>query len=106
MCQTPRVNPKVVVSSKVGLKVCVSLIANAWALFQPTPPAQGSVKFLKQSRPPPVGLYWYANFALIKLLLVKRWSILISNCLLELLLEPDANQFSKKLPPVRLGSGK
>ena len=29
----------------------------AWALFQPTPPAQGSVKFLKQSSPPPVGLY-------------------------------------------------
>jgi len=39
MCQTPRVNPRVVVSNKVGLKVCVSLIAKAWALFQPGPPA-------------------------------------------------------------------
>ena len=65
MCQTPRVKPSVTFSNKVGLNVWVSLMANRWALVHPGPPWQGSVKFLKQSRPLP-WLYWYENFPLTR----------------------------------------
>jgi hypothetical protein len=101
VCQTPRVNPKVVVSSKVGLKVWVSLIAKAWALSQPGPPWQGSVKFLKAIKAPACGVVLIREFPLSKLFCVKRWSILTSNCLLELWLRTGPEPVLIRLPPER-----
>ena len=70
MCHTPRVKPNVTFSNRVGLKVCVSLMANRCALVQFGPPSQGSVKFLKQLKELP-WLYCCEYFTLIKLLFVE-----------------------------------
>ncbi len=93
MCSAPRVNPNVLVSISVGLKVWVSLIAKRCAepLFGPLP--QGSEKFLKQLKG--VLLFQPCEYLnVIRFFSLKRWSILISNWSPELRVAPDPIQLS------------